>query len=584
MKRQWDIEELIEHFTLIEEDLEVLTNKTGATRLGCALLLKCFQQEGRFPPARNDIPKSIVDYVARQLKLDAALFAQYDWEGRTIKSHRTQIREHLSFREATALDIEEMKSWLITKKLASDQKMEHLKTVVIKRFRDLKIEPPTIDRMERLIRSACTTYEQTLFAEVIQRLPPSTGTLLDDLLARSTALAEQEEQLQDDEPTRAAASQARQIPITWQDLKTNPGAVGLESVLHEIDKVRVLTQLALPADLFEQVSPKVVTLYRQRAATDTLYELRRHPDATRYTLLAAFCQQRTGEVTDSLVDLLLLVIRRIGAKAEKHIKKQYLDEIQTVEGKQRLLRRVAEASLAGPEKTIRAGIFPVMSEGKCKAILKEYQAKGEYQEQVYQRMHASYSHHYRRMVPLLVNMLDIRSNNTAHQPVADALALVKRYANTASIYYPTDETIPIAGVVRPMWRDLVVEKDKEGETRINRVNYELCVLDALQEKLRCRELWVVGANKYRNPDDDLPKDFEDKRAEYYEALGHPEQAEAFITTLRQEMIDALTSFDQALPKLSAQVRAFPTKMSFSGGRESEASPKEVQREKKDPML
>jgi hypothetical protein len=31
-------------------------------------------------------------------------------------------------------------------------------------------------------------------------------------------------------------------------------------------------------------------------------------------------------------------------------------------------------------------------------------------------------------------------------------------------------------------------------------------------------------------------------------------------------------------------RAFPTKMSFSGGRESEASPKEIQREKKDPML
>jgi TnpA family transposase len=276
-------------------------------------------------------------------------------------------------------------------------------------------------------------------------------------------------------------------------------------------------------------------------------------------LLSAFCLQRVGEVTDSLVDLLLVVIRRIGAKAEKHVKKQYLDEIQTVEGKQRLLRRIAEASLAGPEKTIRAGIFPIMSEEKCKAILKEYQGKGEYQEQVYQRMRASYSTHYRRMVPLLVNMLDIRSNNTAHQPVADVLALVKRYASTASIYYPTDETVPIAGVVRPMWRDLVVEKDKEGEARINRVNYELCVLDALQEKLRSRELWVVGANKYRNPDDDLPKDFEEKRTEYYEALGQPEKAEAFITTLRQEMIDALTSFDQALPKLSDQVRLLEKK-------------------------
>ncbi len=196
-----------------------------------------------------------MDYIARQLKLDAALFAQYDWEGRTIKGHRTQIREHLSFREATVLDTEEMKQWLIAEKLASDQNMEHLKAVATKQFRELKIEPPTSDRMERLIRSACTMYEQTLFAEVMQRLPLSTRTLLDDLLTRSTAQAlQEEEQLSDDEPTRTDSSQERQIPITWQDLKTNPGAVGLESVLHEIDKVRVLTQLALPADLFEQVS------------------------------------------------------------------------------------------------------------------------------------------------------------------------------------------------------------------------------------------------------------------------------------------------------------------------------------------
>lgn len=451
MKRQWDIEELIEHFTLVEDDLDALANKTGPTRLGYALLLKCFQYEGHFPPAKHDIPKSVVDYVAHQLKLDPALYTQYDWEGRTIKGHRTQIREYLAFREATALDTEEMKTWLVAEKLASDQNMDHLKVVVTTRFHDLKIEPPTNDRLERLIRSACSTYEQGLFAQTLQRLPSATRTLLDDLLARGEVATEQEAQRLDDEPT-PPSSLARQTSIMWQDLKTNPGAVGLESMLYEIDKLRVLTQLTFPANLFEKVSPKVVTLYRQRAATETLYELRRHPDATRYTLLAAFCQQRIGEVTDSLVDLLLLVIRRIGAKAEKHVKKQYLDDIQTVEGKQKLLRQVAEAALAGPDKTVRAGIFPVMSEEKCKAILKEYQAKGEYQEQVYQRMRTSYRDHYRRMVPLLVNMLDIRSNNTAHRPVVEALTLVKRYAGTSGIYYPSEETVPLVGVVRPMWR------------------------------------------------------------------------------------------------------------------------------------
>ncbi|GAC1354031.1 MAG: hypothetical protein NVSMB38_31390 [Ktedonobacteraceae bacterium] len=113
-----------------------------------------------------------------------------------------------------------------------------------------------------------------------------------------------------------------------------------------------------------------------------------------------------------------------------------------------------------------------------------------------------------------------------------------------------DEDFPLAGVVRPMWQEVVVEKDKDGEQRINRVNYELCVLEAL----RCRELWVVGANKYRNPDDDLPKDFEEKRQEYYEALGQPNEAKTFVDALQQPMIAALSSFDRVLPKLAPKVR------------------------------
>lgn len=46
----------------------------------------------------------------------------------------------------------------------------------------------------------------------------------------------------------------------------------------------------------------------------------------------------------------------------------------------------------------------------------------------------------------------------------------------------------------------------------------MAVLEALREQLRCKEIWVVGANWYRNPDEDLPADFEANRDEYYKAL------------------------------------------------------------------
>ena len=102
----------------------------------------------------------------------------------------------------------------------------------------------------------------------------------------------------------------------------------------------------------------------------------------------------------------------------------------------------------------------------------------------------------------------------------------------------------IDGVLNPNWKDLIVEVDKDGIERINRVNYEICVLQALRDKLRSKEIWVVGAKRYCNPEEDLPQDFEVHRETYYQALGQPLDAQAFITSLQQEMTDALTMLNK----------------------------------------
>jgi hypothetical protein len=307
MKRTWDIEELVEHFTLLPKDMDLLANKTGPPRLGFAVLLKYFQYGARFPTAKQDVPKPIINYLANQLNLSSELYHQYDWTGRTITYHRTQIREHFSFRETTMADAEEMTAWLISTQLASDQNIERLKELVIKRFREQQVEPPRNDRIERLIRSACHTYEQTLFAETFQKLPQVTRERFDALLARSIMAADTDTSEDEEEGETVPAVYAE---IALHDLKTNPGPVGLESVMKEIAKLRLLDHFALPADLFSTLSPKVLSLYRQRAAAEPPCELRRHPEEVRSTLLAAFCWQRRQEIIDGLIDLLLLIVHK----------------------------------------------------------------------------------------------------------------------------------------------------------------------------------------------------------------------------------------------------------------------------------
>ena len=55
-------------------------------------------------------------------------------------------------------------------------------------------------------------------------------------------------------------------------------------------------------------------------------------------------------------------------------------------------------------------------------------------------------------------------------------------------------------------------------------------------QLRCKEIWVVGANRYRNPDEDLPADFEAQRTPYYQALKLPLDADRFIADLQARCV------------------------------------------------
>ena len=159
----------------------------------------------------------------------------------------------------------------------------------------------------------------------------------------------------------------------------------------------------------------------------------------------------------------------------------------------------------------------------------------------------SYKGHYRRMVPPILETLEFRSNNQHHRPVIQALALLKRVADNPCRTFPVGEEVPIDGIVPGLWREAVIEKNAKGQARINRITYEIWVLEALREKLRCKEIWVVGANRYRNPDEDLPADFEAQRERYYQALDLPLKADHFIATLQAEMHAALQAFDDGLP-------------------------------------
>ncbi len=131
-------------------------------------------------------------------------------------------------------------------------------------------------------------------SQILEQLPAESQQKLDALLKTEGALDEDE------------SSGFKQSDFNL--LKTDPGRTSLESILQEVQKLKRIRQIGLPLTLFALVPPKIVHHYRRRASTEPPRELRRHPAAIRYTLIAAFCWQRSQEITDSLVELLVQII------------------------------------------------------------------------------------------------------------------------------------------------------------------------------------------------------------------------------------------------------------------------------------
>lgn len=138
---------------------------------------------------------------------------EYEWHGRSIEYHRAQIRSHLGFRAATVQDGHDLVAWLLTQDVIYDQHRAHVAAGLYTRCRALQLEPPTPDRVDRLVRSAMQAAEERLCATILSRLSAPVLVELDLLVNPSPA-----------EAVPAIVEDA--VPL--HALKTDPGRVSLE--------------------------------------------------------------------------------------------------------------------------------------------------------------------------------------------------------------------------------------------------------------------------------------------------------------------------------------------------------------------
>ena len=454
------------------------------------------------------------------MKVDPALFAKYSWTGRSIKYHRAQIRKVYGTRGPTEEDEDRWAQWLAEEMCPTEASRDRLAAALRRRCRSEKVEPPTFGQVERIVASGCRRFDDAFAATAAGRLGPAVCGRLEDLLSRPSVLA---------------------------DLKSDPGPLGLDTLLAEIGKLSTVRALGLDEAVFADASDRIVAAWRARAARMYPSDFEDCGVPVRYTLLAALCWTRQAELVDGLVELLIGLIHRINARAERRVEKELIGELANVPGKRGIFTRMVDAALEHPDDTVREAVYPVVPGGvkTLSALARELKAtERAVAERVRYQLRGSYSHYYRRMLAPLLAALEFRCNNSAYRPVTDAIDLLARYAGTDSDqkHYAAGEKVPVDGVVPKAWRDGVIGDDG----RVERIPYELCVLIALRDALRRREVYVQGAGRWKDPDEDLPGDFEDNRDVHYSELGKPLDAAEFIEGLRRRLDEGLTRLDTAL--------------------------------------
>ena len=508
----------IESWSLAIDEIAFVEEFNLVSRVWVAYQLRFFRTHGRFPSREDDRSAEALRYLGSQLDLAAPDPGEFRYHHVNARRHRTAILRHLGVRRALEEDRSALRAWLVDECRHSSGAVEVQVASCYAWCLERSIHVPSDKIMERTVRGARHDFLEGLLSSVARELSPDTRAKLEASLIG---------------PTGATG---------FHRLKDDVGAASLASVLGACDRLAFVEGLDLPAGCLDGVDRAWVALLSRRVEGETASEMRRHGATRRLGLYALYLMDRRRRLIDGLVDLLLEVVHRLQTRSRRKVIGAIARDIERVHGKERLLVDIAGAAVDDPDGRVVDVIYPVAGVAKLKAVIEEHRAKGTMDRQIQTVMRGSYASHYRRMLPKLLSVLRFRSNNSGWRPVLDALHLIVRLGQEKRRLAPA--ALAPTGSIPARWKGLVL--DDRGQ--LNVISYELCVLNQLRERVRAREIWVEGSDRYRNPARDLPADFDERRASYYAGLGLEPDARVFVAGVRARLEEELHLLDATLPR------------------------------------
>jgi hypothetical protein len=461
--------ELLRYFSYSENDLQQINFCRGAdNRIGFALLLSGVRLTGRFPHDLELIPRSVLLHICTQLQAEPPLFVDYPQRRPTRHEHTERLRVYLGLRNFTHKDRATVKTF-VSEKVRSGARLHDLLLAVEQMLRAQHLVLPGITTLEKLIGRARSETEETIFAELGQRLNQSEQQQVLKLME----VAEGEK-----------ASHFQQL----QQAAGRPSPEALERELDLLELVRAVLPKELDlSDLHPQLLERLAVVV-SGVPTQTMM---RYTEQKRLGLLLCWLWRLRTQLTDTALtisnDLIAGVLRRAKNAAVKERQRQQKRIEQVLKTCGEVVELLLDKSI--PDTELRPTIAGYWDDEELQGLVLDCQELGAGPDAVYWNELRKRYGYVRQFGPLMIERFDLRAVAT-NEPLLKAVDYLRERNRENKRGIDADAPLEF---VPESWREAVCPQSDE----IDRQMWEICLLEQVRQSLRSGNVHVPHSRTFQ---------------------------------------------------------------------------------------
>ena len=519
-KRNPVVRELIAAYTPTEPEIAFVSAQARqpSSRLTLAVYLKCFQRLGYFP-AFDEVPAAVIRHIRTELQYRVQVKPAPVAPNKRYRYYQ-RIRDYLQVRAFDRGGLDVAGRAMHDAAAIMDNPADLINASIEELVRD-RIELPAFATLDRLARRVRTLVNGGYFRLIAARLTDEEKRKLDGLLVRDES--------------------AKKSPL--QAIKRLPKRASLKHFQDLLDHIAELEALVGKPEHLAAIPDIKRKHFAAEARALDAAELRDFGPEKRRALLLCLIHQARVQTRDDLAEMFIKRMGNIhnrGKEQLDRLRAKYREKtealVATMSDVVRMLNSHPNNTDAGRE--IRA---LVELRGGARSLQEDCTAIAAHSGDNYLPLLSPYFRSHRATILRMVRLLDL-STTTEDRSLINALELILTNERARGEWL--DEPVDLAFATH-LWRKTVLHRDENGEERIHRRHFEVCVFSTLANELKSGDVAVAGAENYADYRDQLLpwSECEPLLADYCHQLGLPTNATEFVNGLHARLSKTATLTD-----------------------------------------